>query len=116
MKQLSELERIDRAKQSWEDRKKAGKGKKGFNAMSKKFKSDYKHKQTKAKKEERQPVELLTCSCGNTIRMFNKQEEVKCFRCNFWWRKDNGKWAKDRDGNVMTMGDLLISLKKRGTK
>ena len=94
MSEITELERIERAKQSWNEQKKQGRSIKKFNAMNKRFSTNYKNKRTKFKKQERKPLEILKCTCGNPIRMFNKQDKIKCFRCNGEWNRVDEKWAK----------------------
>lgn len=75
-----------------------------------------KFKQQQKEFRKREPIERIRCGCGNTIRLFNKKTEVKCFRCNSFWEKKEGKWCKEvievkRD--VMTFADLKIMVRRR---
>jgi hypothetical protein len=72
------------------------------------------NKQAKQKKhfKSKQLVETLKCECGNTIKMFKKHDEVKCFKCNHKHRKENGEWVMDTfKADVLTFSDLVKRIK-----
>ena len=95
MKQLSELERIEKAKADWNRTKNS---KQSSIAANKKFKKNHTAKKHKAQKSERKPIEVYSCKCGNNIDMYNKKEEVKCYKCNsFYERNTEGRWITKKE-------------------
>ena len=75
-------------------------------------------------------LEVVKCDCGNEIKMYRKQEEVKCFKCNLWHHKVDGVWEKAVKTKVkppktetnkkvrnksqgLTIGDFPIVTRKR---
>ena len=94
---MGELERIEVAKAKWE---------------AKQNMRSYSHRQRqKYEKQSKELLEVIKCSCGNEIRMFNQKTEVKCFKCNHFWLKNSvGKWEKEEmkaPRNALTIEDVL---------
>lgn len=75
-----------------------------------------KFRQQQQKYKSKPLLEIIRCNCGNDIRMFNKKDEVKCFKCNSMWRREKGRWSKEMrevKRDVMTFADLKIMIRRR---
>jgi hypothetical protein len=74
-----------------------------------------KSKAKKAYSQVKEMKEEFRCDCGNLIRIFNTRDSVKCFSCNSWHDKEQGKWIKSNDitpRDQMTIGDIPIRVRK----
>tara|TARA_Y100000310_G_scaffold341019_1_gene438788 strand:+ start:1406 stop:1741 length:336 start_codon:yes stop_codon:yes gene_type:complete len=57
-------------------------------------------------------LEAVKCDCGNTIKLFNRKDDFKCFSCNFFWDRDRqGNWIKSNhkaNKHQLTLGSIPI--------
>jgi len=79
------------------------------------------HTEQKVEVVEGKPLlEVIECSCGNKIRNFNDKKNVKCFTCDKFLEKKDGKWIESKilKDSTMTFEDVMrqqgIVMRTRG--